>query len=66
MIKQRRKKCTFLEVQVMFEPTRLEYTCLQEAYAWVVPCARKRLSTHQTPQPLSGETLVQRAERSIQ
>ena len=63
MIKQRRKKCTSLEVQVMFEPTRLEYACLQEAYAWVVPCARKRLSTHQ---PLSGETLVQRAERSIQ
>jgi hypothetical protein len=66
MIKQRRKKCTSLEVQVMFEPTRLEYACLQEAYAWVVPCARKRLFPHQTHQKLSGETPAQSTERSAQ
>ena len=48
----------------MFEPTRLENTCLQQAYAWVIPRARKRLSPQQMRQPLSGETLAQSAERS--
>jgi len=64
MAKQQRKKHISLEVDVMFEPTRLEQACLQEAYAWVIPCARKRLSTQQTRQPLSGEALAQSAERS--
>ncbi len=50
----------------MFEPTRLEPACLQEAYAWVVPCARKRLAPQQTRQQLSGETLAQDAEGSAQ
>jgi hypothetical protein len=66
MAKQRIKKCTFLEVHVMFESTRLEPACLQEAYAWVVPCARKRLAPQQTRQQLSGETLAQNAEGSAQ
>jgi hypothetical protein len=66
MAKQRRKKCTSLEVHVMFEPSRLEPACLQEAYAWVVPCARKRLSPPQTGQQLSGEALGQSTERSAQ
>jgi hypothetical protein len=66
MAKQRRKKCTSLEVHVMFEPTRLEHACVQQAYAWVVPCARKRLSPQQIRQPLSSETLAQSAERSTQ
>ena len=66
MAKQQRKKHISLEVHVMFEPTRLEHACLQEAYAWVVPCARKRLSTQQMRQPLSAETLAQSAERSTQ
>ena len=66
MAKQRRKKCTSLEVHVMFEPTRLEHACVLEAYAWVVPCARKRLSPQQIRQPLSGETLAQSTERSAQ
>ena len=66
MAKQRRKKCTSLEVHVMFEPTRLEHACLLEAYAWVVPCARKRLASQQKRQQLSGETLAQNAEGSAQ
>lgn len=66
MAKQRRKKCTSLEVHVMFEATRLEHACLLEAYAWVVPCAHKRLSPHQTRQQVSGEMLAQSIERSIQ
>ena len=66
MAKQRRKKCTSLEVHIMFEPTRLEHACVQQAYAWVVPWARKRLATQQTRQPLRGETLAQSAERSTQ
>ena len=66
MAKQRRKKCTSLEVHVMFEPTRLEHACLLEAYAWVVPCARKRLFPPQTDQQLSGEALGQSTERSAQ
>ncbi len=66
MAKQRSKKCTSLEVYVMFEPTRLEHACLLEAYAWVIPCARKRLSPQQIRQPLSGETLAQSTERHCQ
>jgi hypothetical protein len=66
MAKQRRKKYTSLEVHIMFEPTRLEPACLQEAYAWVVPCARMRLAPQQTRQQLSGETLAQYAEGSAQ
>jgi hypothetical protein len=66
MAKQRRKKCTSLEVHIMFEPTRLEHVCFQQAYAWVIPWARKRLSTQQTRQSLRGETLAQSAERSTQ
>ena len=66
MAKQRRKKCTSLEVHVMFEPTRLEHACLLEAYAWVVPCARKRLSLSQSGQQLSSEALGQSTERSAQ
>lgn len=50
----------------MFEATRLEHACLLEAYAWVVPCAHKRLSPHQTRQQVSGEMLAQSIERSIQ
>jgi hypothetical protein len=59
MTKQRKKKGTSLEVHVMFEPTRLEHACLQKAYAWVVPCVRKHLATHQTRQPMSGERSAQ-------
>jgi len=66
MTKQRRKKCPSLEVHVMFEPTRLEHACLLEAYAWVVPCAGKRLSSHQTRQQSSDEVLAQSTERSAQ
>jgi hypothetical protein len=66
MTKQRKKKGPSLEVQVMFEPTRLEHACLQKAYAWVVPCVRKHLSTPQTRQPMSGETPTQSPERSAQ
>ncbi len=66
MAKQRRKRCTSLEVHVMFEPSRLEPACLQQAYAWVVPCSRKRLSPPQTDQQLSGEALGQSTERSAQ
>ncbi len=66
MAKQQRKKHISLEVHVMFEPTRLEPACLQEAYAWVIPCARKRLSPQQTRQQLSGEALAQSTERSAQ
>jgi hypothetical protein len=50
----------------MFEPSRLERACVQEAYAWVVPCSRKRLSPPQADQQLSGETLAQSTERSAQ
>ena len=66
MAKPRRKKRTTLEEHSMFEPTRLEPACVQEAYAWVVPCARKRLAPQQTRQQLSGETLAQDAEGSAQ
>ena len=66
MTRQQRKKCTPLEVHVMFEPTRLEPACLQEAYAWIVPCARKRLPPQQRGQSLSGETMTQSAERRAQ
>ena len=66
MAKQQRKKCTSLEVHVMFEPTRLEHACLQKSYAWVVPCTHKRLSPQHIRQQVSDETLTQSPERNAQ
>ncbi len=66
MAKQSSKKRTSLEVHVMFEATRLGPEYLQEAYAWVIPCARKRLS-RETKQPqLRSEVGAPQAERNAQ
>jgi len=66
MAKQKRKKCTPLEVHIMFEPTRLEHACVQEAYAWLVPCARRRLSTDMKCQQIRSEAETQQNERTTQ
>ena len=36
------KRTTPLEVQVMFEPSRLAQQCLQDAYACLMPTVRRR------------------------
>lgn len=36
-LKPSRKRTSVLEVQVMFEPTRLAQQCLQDAYACLIP-----------------------------
>ena len=50
----------------MFEPTRLEQACVQEAYAWLVPCARRRLSTDVKCQQIRSEAETQQNERTTQ
>jgi hypothetical protein len=66
MAKQPSKKHTSLEVHVMFETTRLGPEYLQEAYAWVIPCARKRLSRETKQHPVRSEVGTPQAERTAQ
>jgi hypothetical protein len=44
-----RKRTTTLEVHVMIEPSRLAHQCLQDAYACLMPTARRRLGQAQSP-----------------
>ncbi len=66
MAKQPSKKRTSLEVHVMFEATRLGPEYVQVAYAWVMPCARKRLSMETKQCPVQSEVGTQRVERQAQ
>ncbi len=49
MLKTSRPNSKYLEVSVMYEPHRLQHDLLQTAYAYLVPQARRRLSTNQMP-----------------
>jgi hypothetical protein len=56
------KKSASLEVQIMFEPSRLAQPHLQDAYVYLVPTVRRRLSSTQstvTPAQSSAERNVQ-------
>ena len=66
MAKQSNKKRISLEVHVVFEATRLGPEYLQEAYAWVIPCARKRLSREMKQPHLRSEVGEPQAERNAQ
>jgi hypothetical protein len=43
MSKRRRPRQRVLEVNVMYEPHRLQHELLRQAYAWVLPESRRRL-----------------------
>jgi hypothetical protein len=66
MAKQPNKKRTSLEIHAMFEPTRLGPEYLQEAYAWIIPYARKHLSRETKQHQLQSEVGAPQAERNAQ
>lgn len=58
----RRKKSPSLEVHAMFEPSRLAFQCLQDAYACLIPTVRRPLNTL----PSSVQPELPRRERNAQ
>jgi hypothetical protein len=65
MSKVSRRQRPPLEINVMFEPHRLQHDLLREAYAYLIPEARRRPSAEKRP---SGVHLVpssEGAERKI-
>jgi hypothetical protein len=49
MSKVSRRQKPPLEVNVMFEPHRLQHDLLQEAYAHLIPQSRRRLASGKRP-----------------
>jgi hypothetical protein len=65
MSKPSRKKSRKVEVQIMFEPNRLEQDSLHKAYRCLVPVLKRRLMTN--PREIEACTQAQAAakERSL-
>jgi len=65
MSKPPRKRARIMEVQIMFEPNRLEQEWLHKAYSCLVPVLKRRLMTN--PREIEACTQAQAAakERSL-
>ena len=65
MSKPPHKRCRKLEVQIMFEPSRLQQNCLHQAYTYLVPSPKRRLVTKQTASQVSSQALAPARERNL-
>jgi hypothetical protein len=65
MSKVSRRKKPPLEVNIMFEPYRLQHDLLREAYAYLIPESRRRLSSGKETSPVRPVQSPQDAERKI-
>ena len=63
MSKPSRKKTRTVEVQIMFEPNRLEQHALHKAYSCLVPLLKRRLLPQTTAIEASSQTLAPAKER---
>jgi hypothetical protein len=63
MSKASPKKIKPLEVQIMFEPNRLQHNYLHQAYVYLVPIAQRRLAAQDTVMEVSA--LSQVRERNV-
>ena len=63
MSKPSRKKSRKLEIQIMFEPNRLEQDSLHKAYSCLVPILKRRLLPHTRAREDSSQTLAPTRER---
>lgn len=53
MSKPERKRPLTVEVQILYEPSRLAQDCLHQAYLSLVPVTRRRISPTITPKTFS-------------
>ena len=65
MSKPSRKKTRTVEVQIMFEPNRLEQHSLHQAYSYLVPLLKRRLLPQTTAIEASAQTLAPVRERNL-
>lgn len=65
MGKPSHKRARTVEVQIMFEPNRLQHNYLHKAYACLVPVVKRRLFTHTTALEASSQALAQAKERNM-
>ena len=65
MSKPSRKKTRTVEVQIMFEPNRLEQHSLHKAYNCLVPLLKRRLLPQTTAIEASAQTLAPLRERKL-
>ncbi len=65
MGKPSRKRAKTVEVQIMFEPCRLQQNYLHKAYTCLVPVLKRRLFTHTTALEASSQALAQARERNM-
>jgi hypothetical protein len=65
MSKPSRKKNRTVEVQIMFEPNRLEQHSLHKAYSCLVPLLKRRLLPQTTAIEAFAQTLAPVRERKL-
>jgi hypothetical protein len=65
MSKRAHKRARTVEVQIMFEPSRLAQECLHKAYRCLVPVAKRRLLTHMTGTPEPSPAQIPARERTL-
>ena len=65
MSKPSRKKSRKLEIQIMFEPNRLEQDSLHKAYSCLVPVLKRGLFPHTTALEASSQALAAARERTM-
>ena len=65
MSKPAHKRARQLEVQSMFEPSRLQQNCLHQAYMYLVPSPKRRLVTNQPVSEASSQALAPARERNL-
>jgi hypothetical protein len=63
MSKPSHHKARRLEVQIMFEPSRLQQNCLHQAYAYLVPIAHRHLAVQGVAAEMSA--VKQTRERNV-
>ncbi len=65
MSKPSRKQSRNVEVQIMFEPNRLEHHSLHKAYSCLVPVLKRRLLPYTTAIEASSQALAPARERNL-
>jgi hypothetical protein len=65
MSKASGKRSQKVEVQIMFEPSRLEQDCLHKVYSYLIPVLHRRLASRATPTEVSAQPVVHIGERSM-
>jgi hypothetical protein len=65
MSKPPRKRARNVQVQIMFEPSRLQENCLHQAYRYLVPVFTHQLMTNTSTRESSPQALAPPKERNL-